>query len=222
MPASQPLTKTAIMDAAEQLFAARGFKSTSLRAITSAANANLGAVNYHFESKDALILAVLSRRMRPLNEQSAALLRQLETAPHPPGVEAILDALFRPAVELIAMRSKTGRNFLRLIGFTFSEPGDYLKPLIQEQLSGKLHQFHQALRRALPSLSEEDVFWKMHLSYGAFLHTVSNPHLLQLISGGICKVADSETTLRHIVTFCSAGFTVDASSLNEPLTTNYR
>jgi len=206
MPKTLTLTKTAIMDAAEELFASRGFKSTSLRAITSAAHANLGAVNYHFESKDALILAVLSRRMRPLNEQSTALLEQLESGTEVPGVEAILDALFRPAVELVAMRSKSGRNFLRLIGATFSEHGDYLKPLIEEQLAAKLRQFHRALRRALPGLSDEDVFWKMHLSYGAFLHTVSNPQLLQLASDGLCKLSDSEDVLRRIVAFCAAGF----------------
>ena len=67
-------TKLEILNAAERLFAAHGFKATSLRAITSHARANLGAVNYHFSSKDELILAVLRRRMRPLNEERLALL----------------------------------------------------------------------------------------------------------------------------------------------------
>jgi len=209
-------TKAAILDAAEELFAAKGFKSTSLRAITSAANANLGAVNYHFESKDALILAVLSRRMRPLNERSLELLQQLENRSEPSSVEEILDALFRPPVELIAMRSENGRNFLRLIGFTVSEPGDFLRPLIEEQLAGKLHHFHTALKRVLPELSEEETFWKMHLSYGAFLHTVSNSHLLQLISGGRCQLIDSESTLGRIVAFCAAGFKSAAEAWKRP------
>ena len=208
MTKNPPPTKTAIMDAAERLFATRGFKSTSLRAITAAAKANLGAVNYLFTTKDSLILAVLSRRMKPLNERSTALLNQIEheSAGRPVSVEEILTALFRPALELIAKRSHGGRGFLRLMACTFAEPGDYLKPLIEEQLTGKLLRFHKALRRALPGLSAADAFWKIHFSYGAFVHTVSNPHILELTSSGLSKVSDTEKTLIRIVAFCAAGF----------------
>jgi AcrR family transcriptional regulator len=214
MSSPSPTTKTAIMDAAERLFAARGFKSTSMRAITSAAKANLGAVNYHFTTKDALILAVLSRRMKPLNEQSSSMLDRLENAgtARPVAVEEILEALFRPPLELIAKRSQGGRNFLRLIAFVFTEPGDYLKPLIEEQLAGKLCRFHTALRRIMPGLSETDAYWAMHFSYGAFVHTLSNPHILELTSRGHCKVSDTEKTLRRIVGYCAAGFRAAAKS----------
>ena len=41
-------TKTKILDAAEILFADKGFNGTSLREITSQAEVNLAAVNYHF------------------------------------------------------------------------------------------------------------------------------------------------------------------------------
>lgn len=44
-------TKNKILDAAEHLFAVNGFNGTSLREITSQAEVNLAAVNYHFGSK---------------------------------------------------------------------------------------------------------------------------------------------------------------------------
>ncbi len=44
-------TKDKILNAAEKLFAEQGFNGTSLREITSAAEVNLAAVNYHFGSK---------------------------------------------------------------------------------------------------------------------------------------------------------------------------
>ena len=44
-------TKNKILDAAEVLFADKGFNGTSLREITSYAEVNLAAVNYHFGSK---------------------------------------------------------------------------------------------------------------------------------------------------------------------------
>ena len=54
-------TKTKILNAAEQLFAERGYADTSLRLITSQAEVNLASVNYHFGSKKELIQAVLAR-----------------------------------------------------------------------------------------------------------------------------------------------------------------
>lgn len=52
-------TKLKIMDAARELFAAHGFEGTSIRDIAKAADVNVASVNYHFSSKDNLILEVL-------------------------------------------------------------------------------------------------------------------------------------------------------------------
>src|ERR1700722_10121010 len=126
-------TKDLIMDAAERLFATHGFEATSLRAITSEADVNLGAVNYHFATKDDLIVAVLTRRMRPINNRRLALLDELEVAAgkKPLTVEQILGAMFRPVLELLTGSTcEGGRSFLRLFGQVLAEPGDYLVPLI--------------------------------------------------------------------------------------------
>ena len=67
-------TKDKILDAAERLFARDGFDATSLRAITTEAQVNLAAVNYHFKSKEALMLAVFARHLKPVAEQRKELL----------------------------------------------------------------------------------------------------------------------------------------------------
>ena len=61
-------TREKLLDAAERLFAEQGFDSTSLRQITAAAGANLAAVNYHFGSKEDLIVEVLDRKIKPMND----------------------------------------------------------------------------------------------------------------------------------------------------------
>ena len=63
---SQSDTVQRILDAAEVLFAQKGFAETSLRAITSRAGVNLAAVNYHFGSKEALVQAVFERYLTQL------------------------------------------------------------------------------------------------------------------------------------------------------------
>lgn len=200
-------TKIAILNAAERLFAAHGFKATSLRAITSEARANLGAVNYHFASKNALILAVLGRRMRPLNAERVALLTSFEeeAGDRPLSCAKILEALFRPALELISSGGKGGRNFVRLLSQCLAEPGKFLQPLVQEEFSEKNLRFHAALRRALPHLSSDETHWRLHFAYGVFLHTIAHAHVLEWSSNGRCRLSGRESVLERMIDFCAAG-----------------
>jgi len=54
-------TRDHLLDAAEQVFARKGFAGASVREITALAQANLGAITYHFGSKAALYEAVIAR-----------------------------------------------------------------------------------------------------------------------------------------------------------------
>src|SRR5579871_4058626 len=89
-------TKTKILDAAEKLFGTKGFDATSLRDITTEAEVNLAAVNYHFQSKDSLIDAVIARRVEPVNQRRLEL---LEAAGPNPTVEQILIAFLQPLMQ---------------------------------------------------------------------------------------------------------------------------
>ena len=70
-------TKVRILDAAERLFAEQGL-DVSIRAITDEAGVNLAAVNYHFQSKVALVDAVIARRFEPVTKRRFEMLDQLE------------------------------------------------------------------------------------------------------------------------------------------------
>ncbi len=61
----EDLTKERILDTAEILFAQKGFQAVSVRQITSAAECNLAAVNYHFGNKENLYLEVFRSRWVP-------------------------------------------------------------------------------------------------------------------------------------------------------------
>jgi AcrR family transcriptional regulator len=62
-------TPTRLIHAARARFAERGYDGASIRDITAAAEANLGAVTYHFGSKQALYEAVIEDAFRPLIER---------------------------------------------------------------------------------------------------------------------------------------------------------
>ncbi len=96
MIAREPDTKTRILDTAEKLFGENGFDATSLRDITAQADVNLAAVNYHFQSKDSLIDAVIARRIEPVNRRR---LEMLEAAGPNPTIEQIVEAFLAPLTE---------------------------------------------------------------------------------------------------------------------------
>ena len=52
-------TRMCIIEAAGELFAERGYAGTSIRAIVKKAGVFLSAVNYHFGSKEQLLLETL-------------------------------------------------------------------------------------------------------------------------------------------------------------------
>src|SRR6056300_931024 len=111
-------TKTAILDAAETLFVEQGFEGASLRSVTSMANVNIAAIHYHFGSKDALVKAVLERRLSPINQERLDLLNALELscADRNLQLEDILRALFEPALKMTEFGGVSQSNIARLIG----------------------------------------------------------------------------------------------------------
>jgi len=59
-------TALRLLEVGRKLFSRSGFEGTSVRALTREAEANLGAVTYHFETKEALYQAVLERVLSPV------------------------------------------------------------------------------------------------------------------------------------------------------------
>ncbi len=71
VPALRPrrkgeLTAERILDAAEGLFAERGYAGTTLRDVATAVDLRIPSLYNHFSSKDALYAAVLDRGIRPV------------------------------------------------------------------------------------------------------------------------------------------------------------
>lgn len=89
----RPGTATALVEAARPLFAARGYDGVSVRDITAAAGTNLGAITYHFGSKEALWHAVVASAMGPLLERVQAEVGR-DDVPPLDRVEAVVRAYF--------------------------------------------------------------------------------------------------------------------------------
>ncbi|MGH6781062.1 MAG: TetR family transcriptional regulator, partial [Sphingomonadaceae bacterium] len=97
--------------AAEDLVAERGFEAVTSRDITALAEANLAAINYHYGSKNALLLDIFRARAAELNRERTALLRAAMDAERP-DAHAILRALIEPSILWTSDRRRTALRFL--------------------------------------------------------------------------------------------------------------
>ena len=201
-------TRRRILDAAEEQFMQHGFEGASMRLLTTKAGVNLAAVNYHFGSKDALIEAVFQRRLDPMNAARLAELDRLEKEadgkPLPP--EAIIRAFIGESLAMIEDGRNGGRNFVRLLGRTYTEPAKPIRTLIGRMYAGTMERFKAAFARALPDLPSGELFWRMHFMFGTLSYTLAATDTVQLIAGFKPEDRhDSRALQERLVQFLTAG-----------------
>jgi AcrR family transcriptional regulator len=188
-------TKGRILDTAERLFAEHGYGATSLRSIIAEAKVNLAAVHYHFRTKEALLAAVLMRRLEPVNRERLARLDEYERAAgdQAPSIENVLTALIETPLRL--SRDPAYAGFVKLMGRVL---GDGDAALIRKNFGEVIERFMAALQRALPELPSEELRWRVLFMGGAVAHT--------LLGVGIVMGLPGTPTTERLVTFLAAGF----------------
>jgi len=199
-------TRERLLDAAERLFAEQGFAATSLREITREADANLAAVNYHFGSKDGLLLASLHATLDPINEERLTGL-DAELAANggaPVELETLLRIFLGPAVRHFAQAAAEGRPCL--LGQLHREPHAGLIDALHEVLGPVLDRFISEARRTLPHVSAQQLMLRGTFLMGAMLHVLGKgAELTMRVAAEGQDLRDPETLLESLVAFGAAG-----------------
>ena len=202
-------TKERLLEAAERLFAQRGFEGTSLRAVTLAAGTSVSAAHYHFGSKEALLVATVRRHAEPVIAERFARLERLEREAHGGALplEAVLDAFLRPIFEQRAARADGGEVFRRIAARLFSDPPEVVASLKREIFGRTAQRFIEALARALPDKPRDEIALDLQFLVGIMVHVTSG-HLADAPrppgSAPLGDLAD-EVLLRRMVDFVAAG-----------------
>ena len=201
-------TKDRILHAAEELFAAQGFATTSLRQVTSRADVNIAAVNYHFGSKDNLVNEVFRRRM---DEMSAERLAALKTAidKHPGELEPVLAAFVEPALAM-AQDRHGGGAFIRVIARAYAESNDSLRKFLSDQYGHVLRDFAKAIDACVPGLGKEELYRRLDFLSGALTYAMADFGLIKRPSG-VTEANHRQRAARALIRFAAAGFNADAS-----------
>ena len=195
-------TQTKILDAAEFLFAERGFAETSLRTITGRAKVNLASVNYHFGSKKSLIQAVFDRFLQDFTTQLSLRLEELEQQPaNELQAETLLSALIEPLLSLNNTRNNSVSIFMRLLGRAYAETQGHLRRYVTERYGHVLVRFTHLFQKGYPELSNDQIYM-----LGSLIFTLAGSDALRQISeADFNRSLEVKDVIQEMVPFLAAG-----------------
>jgi AcrR family transcriptional regulator len=200
-------TRERILDAAERLFAERGFHAVSVRDITQAAGVDVALVNYHFGGKQALFEDVFMRRAAVLNEERLHRLESVvqRSAPQPPKIEAIIDAFTHPLLDRSARGGPGWKAYFALIAQVNNSP-EFGGLIMTRYFDPVVHAFIDALRASMPGCDERDLYWSYHFLSGALTLTFAETGRIDNLSQGLCRSSDLASVHERLVPYVAAGF----------------
>jgi AcrR family transcriptional regulator len=191
-----------LLNAAEKLFADYGFNGVSVRQIVNAARVNLGAIPYHFGTKENLFKQVVYRRAIPLQKEREARIQKLTENGKKPELEDVLWALLEP----LFRASHENDSFRRLMGRASMDPTPEVRKLMAEIYSPDFMIAPRELRKACGNLPEEVFHWRLNCFYGVMLFVQADTGKIQTIAGKKFDTSRPDTALKYVIPFLAAGF----------------
>src|SRR6202167_5124180 len=192
-------TRALILDAAERLYAERGFGDVTLRDIVAAAGVNLAAVNYHFGSKDELIAELFVTRGVATNRARLTELKAAETAGNGHAdIKAILRALVGPTLRGCLgpdNEQSTAAHFMIRASIESVPP---IRRIKNREID-HLRKFAAAMRRSLPGRDAVDIYWGLHFALAMAHQTIRDSERLTKLSEGSCDLDNVPDIIERIV-----------------------
>lgn len=193
-------TRERILDAAERCFGEAGYAATTLRDVTTAAEANVAAVNYHFESKEGLFRAVIQRVLDDMSRRRQAEIEAVTAASPPPSSAELVEAAITPLFDIKGSFDDRGRSMARLLARVMTEPDPEARDLVVTALLRADKPLLDAMQARVPGLSDEEFEFRCRSVLSAIV-------LLQLDRRprGTADLADDDARLRRrLVGFVTA------------------
>lgn len=193
-----------ILDAAEFVFAARGYDGASLRAIAARAEVDVALIAHYFGSKQQLFEKVLSRYADIVYQRRLDAFAKFKTAKHGqrPTVDELVDIYMR-ASYTPAESANDWLLHIQLISRLSVQP--QFAHLVSKIYDPTALLFIDAMRDAVPDASDEQLYWGYYMMLGTLTFIGAQPGRIEFLSGGRFRTVDTDVAHKYLVQYVSAG-----------------
>jgi AcrR family transcriptional regulator len=170
-------TKEKLLDAAESLFACKGFEDVSIRELATEANVNVAAVNYHFQGKENLFHQVIMRRFVLQRDRTLeALETVLGSSEEKPGIAPVIHTLVEEYLKG-TLSTPGGGSFMMLLAREMHSPHSHSSSaFFKEMVMPVFRAYSTALMDVRPCLKQDQINWVMASIIGQIHHFVARWH----------------------------------------------
>jgi AcrR family transcriptional regulator len=141
-------TRQRLLEAAEQVFAEKGFKAASIREISKMAGTNIGAINYHFGDKEKLYIEAVKYAHRACTDGAPFP----EWEPNTPAVQKLRDFI---RVIVTRMLSPQSPASLQLMMREMAQPTAACALVVSEHIQPMAQNLKGILDELLPEATEQ-------------------------------------------------------------------
>lgn len=205
-----------LLDAAEVLFAERGFYGVATRAVSTKAGVDDALIYYHFTNKRGLFEAVLARRAEVLNKIRLESLHNYRSVTSVITVRAAIAAFIFPMIDLSLSNDKGWKSYFALVAQIDNTPwgGEIIHRFFDEVV----HVLLDIISLALPTVKPKELFWAYNFLAGSMMLALSETARVDRLSEGLCCAGQLTEVRERLVTFCAGGFEAVAKVSMQPKT----
>ena len=198
-----------LLDAAEHVFAAKGYDAATTREIASRSGDTLGTLSYHFKSKDTLLEEVLKRRLDGLNDERRSLYESFAARRNgqAPDLEEVITSISLPLLRLALTGGAAWSNYLTVLCRTMFAAGGDQAAMFAKLLDPVGIEFLGWLKAACPPSTHVSAAYAYQFIIGTTLDAVvqGSGDRLSRISGGAASARDFDAVSERLVPFLVAG-----------------
>jgi len=197
-------TRERILDAAERVFAAKGFDGATIRDIAAEAGEPVGSVHHHGLGKELLFHQTVARRAEELSQARHAALEAARAA-GPLTLEAVVGAFMRPFFAL-AEGDDRWHDYARLVAWVSADTR--WREIAAECFDPTAEVFVAEIIRLTPGRGRQEVAEGFVFAVSAMLALLTSQGRIGALGGDAPGAKAAPAQVDHLVAFCAAGLAV--------------
>lgn len=195
----------AILDAAEYVFALRGFDGASVREVAECANVAQALIHYHFKTKENLFIEMWARWLEKINALTTQIAREVFDEDRTPTLEEYVIVMLKPLILKGKKHAKIGTDFPSLIAFLSNSGMERDIKIVERYFDPIARRYIEKLQDVLPGISRRNAIWSYLFSLSVGVTMMAQTGRLERLSDGDISQQDIEALLEDIVVFVCGG-----------------